>query len=154
MTVTAVESGPRVVIRTAEVNAPAAELFALVANPHKHGEIDGSGTVKDTVKGPDTLSKGATFSVNMKQYGLPYRIKSKVTAFDDGTLIEWQHPAGHRWRWEFEALTPTTTKVTETWDATTALPPAKVMYGLVGQASKNAAGIEATLTGLQARYHS
>ena len=31
-------------------------------------------------------------------------------------LIEWRHPVGHHWRWEFAAITPTITCVTETFD--------------------------------------
>ena len=47
---------------------------------------------------------------------MPYRVTSTVTAFIPGELIEWRHPLGHRWRWEFTALSPTLTRVTETYD--------------------------------------
>jgi len=55
MTVTAVDAGPRKVSRAAEVHAPARELFVIVADPRRHGELDGSGTVHDTVSGPDEV---------------------------------------------------------------------------------------------------
>ena len=58
MTVTVVDAGPRKVSRAAEVHAPARELFAIVADPRRHGELDGSGTVHDTVSGPERLSRG------------------------------------------------------------------------------------------------
>jgi len=62
MTVKKVEQGPRQVARTVEVAASAEDLFALVVDPHRHGELDGSGTVLDTVSGPRRLTQGAHFS--------------------------------------------------------------------------------------------
>ena len=149
--VTTVDSGARKVTRQVLVHAPAAEVFALIADPHRHPELDGSGTVRDVdVKGPDRLSQGATFSVGMKQYGVPYRITSTVTAFTDGRLVEWKHPMGHRWRWELVESAPGTTQVTETFDYSTSRS-GKVLE-LVGQPGKNAKGIESTLTALAARF--
>ena len=52
----------------------------------------------------------------MKMYGVPYRITSTVTALKPNEVVEWRHPVGHRWRWEFESLSPTLTRVTETFD--------------------------------------
>jgi len=104
MTVTVVDAGPRKVSRAAEVHAPARELFAIVADPRRHGELDGSGTVHDTVSGPARLSAGARFSVKMTWYGVPYRITSRVTGFTEDRVVEWQHPLGHRWRWELAPL--------------------------------------------------
>ena len=37
------------------IPAPAAEIFALIADPHRHQEFDGSGTVRDAKDVPDTL---------------------------------------------------------------------------------------------------
>ena len=151
MAVTTVDTGPRKVTRRVVVNAPAAEVFALVADPHRHPELDGSGTVRDTpVKGPQRLASGAKFSVGMKQYGVPYTITSKVTAFQDGTLVEWQHPGGHRWRWELTEITPGSTQVTETFDYSTAYAPK--LLEVFGQPGKNANGITATLKALAARF--
>ncbi|ORI16795.1 dimethyladenosine transferase [Rhodococcus sp. 1163] len=148
-----VDQGPRIVARRIEVGAPAADLFAIVADPHRHGELDGSGTVKDTVKGPDRLKQGAKFSVGMKQYGVPYRITSTVTDFiDSGTskVIEWRHPLGHTWRWEFEEKTPGTTTVTESFRYAAAKAPK--MLEMFGMPQKNADGISATLDNLARRY--
>jgi uncharacterized protein YndB with AHSA1/START domain len=150
-TVTTLDSGPRKIARQVVVKAPAAEIFALVANPHRHPELDGSGTVRDTpVKGPDLLSEGAKFSVGMKQFGFPYKITSTVTAFEDDKLVEWQHPLGHRWRWELTSLGPDTTQVTETFDYSTAKSPK--MLEVVGFDKKNGEGIANTLKALAARF--
>ncbi|WP_174843860.1 SRPBCC family protein [Cryobacterium cheniae] len=152
MTVEQVEQGPRRVARTVEVPASCDDVFALVADPHRHGELDGSGTVRDTVSGPRRLSQGARFSVAMKQFGVRYRITSTVTCFEDGRLVEWSSPAGHRWRWELTPLTPTSTRVTETFDYSTVPAVQGTVFELLGVPRKNAAGIEATLRQLASRY--
>lgn len=154
MNVMVVDRGPRRVSRRVEVQAPAAELFAMAADPRRHSELDGSGTVRANVKAPAVLVEGAKFSTNMKMFGLPYRITSTVTAFKPDELIEWRHPLGHRWRWEFEALSPTRTLVTETFDYhdAGALKKNLKYYERLGFAKANASGIEATLTKLHDRY--
>ncbi|MDH6236569.1 SRPBCC family protein [Cryobacterium sp. CG_9.6] len=152
MTVEEVEQGPRQVARTVEVLASADDIFALLADPQRHGELDGSGTVRNTVSGPQRLSQGARFSVAMKQFGVGYRITSTVTRFEDDRIVEWRHPAGHRWRWELSPLTPTSTRVTETFDYSTVPAVQGKVFELLGFPRQNAAGIEATLRQLALRY--
>lgn len=154
MTVTVVDAGPRQISRSVEVAAPVAALYALAADPRRHHELDGSGTVRDTVKAPAEVVVGSKFSTNMKMYGVPYRIRSTVTALTPDRVVEWRHPVGHRWRWEFEALSPTRTRVTETFDYRDAgaVKNALRYYERSGACKTNAAGIEATLTKLRDRY--
>ncbi|MET3808715.1 uncharacterized protein YndB with AHSA1/START domain [Nakamurella sp. UYEF19] len=149
--VTSVDTGARQVTRRVTVRAPAADIFALVADPHRHPELDGSGTVRDTpVSGPDRLSTGAKFSVGMKQFGFPYKITSTVTAFEEGRLVEWQHPMGHRWRWELAETVPGSTDVTETFDYTGSKAPK--LLEIFQQPVANAHGITKTLEALAARF--
>jgi uncharacterized protein YndB with AHSA1/START domain len=152
MAVAAVDTGHRKVSRTAEVHAPPGELFDMVADPRRHGELDGSGTVMATVTGPSRLAQGARFSVKMKQFGVPYQITSVVTDFDDGHAVEWRNPLGHRWRWEFTPSPGGSTRVTETFDYSQASPLRARALELFGYPQRNAAGIEETLRKLQARY--
>ncbi len=154
MTVTTVDAGPKQVSRAVEVQAPAGELFAIVANPHRHHELDGSGTVRDNISGPERLSQGARFATKMTMFKMPYRITSTVTALEPDRLIEWRHPFGHHWRWEFAAISPTTTRVTETFDYRTAGPVKNGLkwYELTGFVKRNAAGISSTLSRLRDRY--
>ena len=70
------------------INAPAAKIFDLLANPRNHHLFDGSGTVKKAISGPKRLSLGATFYMSM-QIKLPYRIKNTVVAFEDDKKISW-----------------------------------------------------------------
>lgn len=152
--ITTVDAGPRQVSRSAEVNVPAAELFAIVADPRRHHEIDGSGTVRTNVSAPADVTVGSRFSTRMKMFGIPYRITSTVTALKPAELVEWRHPFGHHWRWEFEPVSPTATRVTETFDYrdTGLIKDRTGYYERLGFAKSNATGIEATLRRLQQRY--
>jgi uncharacterized protein YndB with AHSA1/START domain len=154
MTVSPVDLGPNQVSRAVVVHAPAAKLFALVADPRRHHELDGSGTVGKNVEGPRQLVPGARFSTKMRMFGMPYRITSTVTAVEPNALIEWCHPVGHHWRWEFAALSPTETRVTETFDYrdTGPIKDRLKYYQRTGFVKRNAAGIEATLAKLADRF--
>ncbi len=133
------------------VPAPAREVFALLADPHRHPELDGSGTVRDTVvKGPERLSKGSRFTVGMRQYGVPYKITSTVTAFDDDRVVEWQHPLGHRWRWELSDAGSGGTRVTETFDYNDSKAPK--LLELFRLPAHNAVGITKSLQALARRF--
>ena len=90
----------------------------------------------------------------MKMLGVPYRLTSTVTALTPHELVEWRHPLGHRWRWKFESLSPTLTRVTETFDYRDAGALKKKLkyYERMGFAKANAAGIESTLAKLRDRY--
>jgi len=67
-------------------------------------------------------------------------------------VVEWRHPLGHRWRWELTPLTERTTLVTETFDYSHVGAAKASGLKLFGSLKQNAAGIEATLRQLQARY--
>ena len=105
------------------VNAPAADVFDLVARPANHPRFDGSGTVTSPSFGPDRLSLGSKFGMSMRLV-VPYRITNTVMEFDEGHLIAWRHLGGHRWRYELEPVSDSSTLVTETFDGTTSrFPP-------------------------------
>jgi hypothetical protein len=154
MTVTPVDTGPNQVSRTVEVHASAAELFALVTDPRCHHELDGSGSVAAFIAGPDHLVAGARFSTKMRVFGLPYHLTSTVTTVKPDALVEWCNPAGHHWRWEFVAISPTVTRVTETFDYrdTGPLKDRLHFYQRAGFTKRNGASIEATLAKLRDRY--
>ena len=61
---------------------------------------------------------------------------------------------GHRWRWEFTAVTPDVTRVTETFDYRDSgrVKDRLKYYQRMGFAKGNAKGIEATLAKLRDRY--
>lgn len=106
------------------INAPITHVFDLIADPRRHAQFDGSGTVQRQIQGPERLSPGATFGMAMR-VRVPYTITNTVEEFEEPTRIAWRHLGRHRWRYELKALDPSTTVVTETFDGSTALfPPA------------------------------
>ncbi|MCW2623244.1 MAG: Polyketide cyclase / dehydrase and lipid transport [Frankiales bacterium] len=144
---------PRAVSRTAVVDAPPAAVFDLLARPARHVEIDGSGSVQGSLEGPDRLGPGDTFGMKMK-IGLPYRIKNTVVEFEEGRRIAWRHLGRHVWRYELEATLLDDgrpgTRVTETFDWSTALVPKAVE--VMRYPASNATSIEQTLVRLQAVF--
>lgn len=145
-----VDRGPRAVARSARVRADAHDLFATLANPHRHHEVDGSGTVRPEVVGPRELRLGDRFRVSMKMLGVPYAITSTVTALEPDRLVEWAHPGGHRWRWEFEPAGDGTTLVTEVFDYSGTRLPA--LIEAIKAPRRNAEAITQSLHRLQATH--
>lgn len=146
-----VPAHPRCVSRAVTVPAPAAEIFELLADPRRHAEFDGSGTVGSAlVDAPARLSMGASFGMHMR-LGVPYTIHNTVVEFEEGRRIAWRHAGRHVWRYE---LTPTAdgqgTRVTESFDYAGARSPRALE--LTGFPARNARGIEATLRRLAARF--
>jgi hypothetical protein len=145
-----VDAGNKKVSRRVVINAPASEIFALVVNPHRHHELDGSGTVGANISGPERLATGEKFSTHMKQFGMKYRTTSTATVVEEDRVVEWQVRALQKWRWELEPFGANQTQVTETWDMSDI--PFWRVYRLVGMHNRNAKGIEETLRRLQKRF--
>jgi uncharacterized protein YndB with AHSA1/START domain len=136
----------RKITRTVVVHASAERVFDLLADPAKHAEIDGSGSVLAASDDhPQRLELGSTFGMKMR-IGLPYAVTNKVVEYERNRRIAWRHFAGHRWRWELEPIDENTTEVTETFDWSRA--PGGVTYGALGFLRSNTKGIEATLARL------
>ena len=136
----------RSVSRSVTVAAPPAEVFDLLADPRRHAEIDGSGTVKGRIRGPERLSDGARFGMRM-HYLVPYVITNTVVEFEPGRRIAWRHFGHHVWRYELAPTGDGGTVVTETFDYAPARSP-KVLE-LARIPAKNAESIEKTLSRLQ-----
>jgi uncharacterized protein YndB with AHSA1/START domain len=135
----------RQVSRSIEIDAPPRTVFDLLADPRRHPDFDGSGTVRSAVSGPARLSLGATFGVAMR-IRLPYRIANTVVEFEEDRRIAWRHFGRHRWRFELEPV-GSGTRVTETFDWSTSLGPA--LIDRTSFPAMNARSIEATLPRLK-----
>jgi len=106
------------------IPAPPEKIFALIADPRRHPEIDGSGSVRGAKESPERLSFGAKFGMSMK-VGIPYSMVSEVIEFEDNRRIAWQtRPpgtlgsklgGGRIWRYELEPVDGGT-RVRESWD--------------------------------------
>jgi hypothetical protein len=105
------------------IPASAAAIFALLSDPDRHRDIDGSGTVREAPGGAQPLTLGSTFGMKMKM-GLPYSMVNTVIEFEPDRRIAWQTAkklgplgkvGGRIWRYELEP-TEGGTLVRETWD--------------------------------------
>jgi uncharacterized protein YndB with AHSA1/START domain len=105
------------------IAAPPEKIFDLLADPSRHHDIDGSGTVREAKDGPSRLELGSKFGMSMKM-GIPYSMVSEVVEFEDNRCIAWQSRppgiggkfgGGRIWRYELEPVDGGT-RVRESWD--------------------------------------
>ncbi len=132
------------VSRSTVVPFPPSAVFALLADPRRHADVDGSGTVRGRLRGPDRLAPGSRFGMRMRLV-VPYAITNTVVEFEEGRRIAWRHLGRHIWRWELEAVAEGT-RVTETFDWGPSLAPWALER--LGVPARNARSIDATLARL------
>lgn len=111
------------------IAAPAERLYPLVADPARHKDIDGSGTVLKAIElaTPGTLlTVGEEFGMDM-DFGGKYSMTSTVIEAEPYTRFAWQSRphkqsakwrfifGGRIWRYEFESVAGGTL-VRESWD--------------------------------------
>jgi uncharacterized protein YndB with AHSA1/START domain len=98
------------------IDAPAQQIFDLIADARCHPLFDGSGTLQGSLSGPERLHLGAKFGMAMK-IKLPYRITNTVVAFEEGRKISWSHLMKWTWSYELVDLGNNRTQVTEIFSA-------------------------------------
>jgi len=139
----------KVVSRSTIVPAPAQMIFDLLADPRRHGEIDGSGSIQSAqIDAPERLSLDATFGMQMK-IGVRYKITNTVVEFEEGKTIAWRHFGGHIWRYILEPVDGGT-KVTEQFDWNKSKSP--LVLKLRKSPQDNAKSIEKTLENVVKRF--
>jgi uncharacterized protein YndB with AHSA1/START domain len=110
------------------IAAPPERIFDLLADPARHSEIDGSGTVVKprSSRGARRLGLGDSFGMDMN-WKVAYSTKNVVTEFEENRRIAWRTLApapldklftGRTWRYELEPQDGGTL-VRETWDIST-----------------------------------
>ena len=118
------------------VDAPPEAVFAVLADPNRHSEIDGSSMCQSSSTGPVT-GVGQVFIMDMYRDGLgKYQIRNEVTAFEPGRRIAWVpnietstpeidgllgdiRSGGQTWAFDLEPTGDGKTKVTHTYDWST-----------------------------------
>jgi uncharacterized protein YndB with AHSA1/START domain len=114
------------------IPAPAAEIFELIADPSRHRDIDGSGSVQGPRGKTERLKLGSRFGMSMR-IGVPYAMESTVVEFEEGRRLAWQTRGptvigrlvgGRIWRYELEPVDGGTL-VRETWDISQESPLTK-----------------------------
>lgn len=136
------------------IPAPASAIFALLADPARHRDIDGSGTVQAAKASGERLALGSTFGMSMKM-GVPYSMVNTIVEYEEDRRIAWQTrgpgPVGRRvggriWRYELEPADGGT-KVTESWDISQESAITKpLIRAATGKTKKN---MEATLARIE-----
>jgi uncharacterized protein YndB with AHSA1/START domain len=105
------------------IAAPPEKIFDLLADPARHHDIDGSGSVIAAKEASQRLALGSKFGMKMK-IGVPYSMVSTVIEFDENRRIAWQSrppgiggrlAGGRIWRYELEPVEGGT-RVRESWD--------------------------------------
>jgi uncharacterized protein YndB with AHSA1/START domain len=105
------------------IPAPPEAIFELIADPSRHREIDGSGTVRDAKEPPQRLELGSRFGMSMRM-GVPYSMVSTVIEYEPNRRLAWQtrgptaigrRVGGRIWRYELEPRDGGTL-VKESWD--------------------------------------
>jgi uncharacterized protein YndB with AHSA1/START domain len=113
------------------IEAPAEELFALLADSANHPLIDGSGMVLEPVPAVRLMRTGDSFLMNMHhdKFGY-YQMRNEVVEYEAGRRLVWEPkrvPASaeeqvgdglYRWGYEFSPDGPGAALVTETFDCT------------------------------------
>src|SRR5262249_1893004 len=128
----------RPVLVSRRIGAPARSIFQVLANPARHTELDGSGSLRGAVSTATIAGSGDVFvmKIDFPQLG-DYEMNNHVVEFEQDRLIGWEpeagrgHPAatagssdpsrwGHRWSYQLTPDGPDATVVTEIYDCSRA----------------------------------
>jgi hypothetical protein len=114
------------------IRAPAAHIFEILANPHRHMEFDGSDMLRGAVIDRPISGVGDTFTMKMHRLGRDYQMINYVVEFEPDRRIFWEPapgdvdtagdpskigvPAGYRWGYTLAPEGDSATVVTEIFD--------------------------------------
>jgi uncharacterized protein YndB with AHSA1/START domain len=113
------QDSARVATADRVIDAPAARIFELIADPVQQPRWDGNDNLAAAEPGQRVRAVGDVFV--MTNTGGKVR-QNHVVEFDEGRRIAWmpaepgRQPPGHLWRWELESLDAARTRVTHTYD--------------------------------------
>lgn len=111
----------RVASASRTIMAPAQQVFAVLAEPRSHSQIDGNDNVASAADGQRVGAVGDVFASILTKTGVIR--ENHVVEFVEGLRIAWRPaepgkaPPGHLWRWELEPQGDRTV-VTHTYDWT------------------------------------
>lgn len=126
-------SGANRVTASRRIESPPAAVFALLSDPSRHLDIDGSGMLVSLVTPGRLSGVGDVFTMRMRNDEMgDYTIDNHVVEFEPDRRIAWEPVLGsasreedrgdvgnslhHRWGYELEADGPGATLVTEFFD--------------------------------------
>ena len=123
------------------IAAPADRIFELLADPSRHHDIDGSGSVRDAKGRPPRLTMGAQFGMSM-HLGMNYSMTNEVIGRLQGRFF-----GGRIWRYELEPADGGTL-VRESWDISQEKGPIKGLLGIGRSKEHTRAAMEKTLVNI------
>ena len=116
-------------IVTTTIDAPAENVFDVLADPSTHQAIDGTGWVRESLDGRSLTETGQIFRIAMHHDNHPdghYEMANRVEVYDRPRAIAWQPGqagedgtlefGGWIWRYDLEQIGPQQTRVTLTYD--------------------------------------
>ncbi|AGB20933.1 Polyketide cyclase / dehydrase and lipid transport [Mycobacterium sp. JS623] len=114
---------------TLTIQAPAQDVFDVLADPSTHQAIDGTGWVRESLGGKPITEEGQVFRMAMYHPNHPnkdYEMANRIEAFDPPRAIAWQPGQGPDdahlefggwvWRYDLEPVGPGETAVTLIYD--------------------------------------
>ena len=118
------------------IEAAREAVFAVLADPSAHADIDGTGWVRESLDSDRIAAAGQVFRMAMYHPNHPdkdYKMANLVEVFDEPRVIAWKPGTespetgelsfgGWIWRYDLEATGPSRTTVTLTYDWS-AVPP-------------------------------
>ena len=127
---------PERVTASTTIDAAPEAVFAVLADPSTHADIDGTGWVRQSLGGGRITGAGQVFRMAMYHENHPdrdYTIANRVEVFDEPWAIACQPGqespetgelsfGGWTWRYDLEPTRPSRTTVTLTYDWS-AVPP-------------------------------
>ncbi|GAB3193229.1 SRPBCC family protein [Nesterenkonia suensis] len=134
----------RVVTAHDVIDAPASEIFELIADPARQVEWDGNSNLSHAEPGQRVTGVGDVFRMTLTNGKTR---ENHVVEFLDGELVAWkpstmgEPPAGHLWRWSLAQLSSGAVEVTHTYDWSQLDDPARVQRARSTSAEMLAASI-------------
>lgn len=108
---------------TQRTTATPEQLFAILADPRRHAEIDGSGMLVAAPESGLITRVGDVFSMDMhiEAFG-DYRTENHVVEYETNRTLAWmtagvgRPPSGQYWGWQFDPVEPGGCAITHTYD--------------------------------------
>jgi uncharacterized protein YndB with AHSA1/START domain len=115
------ENVPGVASASRVIAADPERIFEFIADPAQQPLWDGNDNLREAAQGQRVRAVGDVFTMTLTRGSIR---ENHVVEFEEGRLMAWrpaepgQESPGHLWRWELEAVGPSRTRVTHTYDWT------------------------------------
>ena len=108
-----------------QIEAPAAHIFQILADPDRHPEFDGSEMLRSGASNKYIVGTGDVFVTRMYFAAMgDYEMHNRIVVFEPDRCIAWEPGNadlarnGSRWRFDLTPDGASATVVTETYDCT------------------------------------